>query len=279
MSDFEGDPKIRLVMSLSMASASLVMTTLLWLVGAVRPGNVILTFIKTAIVLGIAFAVVLSIWWLAKYGVPKASRLSAWLMRLVSSGSQESAAVKGTSSTKRIGAFVASLWMAFVIGNLSYHAYWARQQSFTLYQFSAQAKAPLPIACKKKRGNEGVDYVVASARTYRQNITDVEACWYRLDRFLDLFPNEASKSVGAIIQDHYRRMSFRVREFNSKPPSRWILLGIPLAIMIAVFGFLVMVFGPIKAVKREPETEEKPAVDATALAADLIRLRKNLRPH
>lgn len=37
-------------------------------------------------------------------------------------------------------------------------------------------------------------------------------------------------------------------------------------------------FGPIKRVEREPEIEEKPTVDAAALAADLMRLRKNLVP-
>jgi len=48
--------------------------------------------------------------------------------------------------------------------------------------------------------------------------------------------------------------------------------------MVALFGFLVMVFGQIKRVKHETDIQEKPAVDPTALAADLARLRKNLGP-
>lgn len=89
-------------------------------------------------------------------------------------------ALRGNASkVKRIGAFVISLWIAFVLGNWSHQLYWARQQSYSLYQFSAQAKAPLvPIACKGKRGVGGVDFIVASARTYRQRATplEMEAC-------------------------------------------------------------------------------------------------------
>jgi hypothetical protein len=278
MSDFKRDSKIRLVMSLSMASASLAITTLLWLVGALRPGSFIPTFIKTAFVLGIAFAAILSVWWLAKHGVPKAPRLSDGLMGLVSSRSQERAEGDDSSRTKRIGRFLASLLMAFFLGNWSYQLHWTAQQSFALHQFSAQARAPLvPIACKDKRGIVGEDFIVASARAYREKIVHKEACWYRLDRFLDLFPNEASKGVGAIIQDHYRRMSFRVREFNSKPPSRWILLGIPLAFFIALLGFFVMVFGPLRPPVKEREIEPEPAVDPGTLAEELARLRRNLR--
>jgi hypothetical protein len=173
---------------------------------------------------------------------------------------------------------VISLWIAFFFGNFSYQLYWTRQQSHALYQFTAQAKAPLvPIRCKEKRGVQGVDFIVASARAYNQKPMHVEACWYPIDRFLALYPEEETKSEVTIIRDHYRQMKFRVREFSAKPPSRLPLVGIPIAVMIAVIGFLVMVLGPRKVVEEE-HVEKEPRVDPVKLASDLSRLRKNLEP-
>lgn len=173
---------------------------------------------------------------------------------------------------------MASLWIAFVLGTWSYQLYWTKLQSFTLHEFSVQAKAPLvPVSCKDARGVKGIDFIVASARSYRGKITEKEACWYPLNRFLDLFPEEASQSIAAVIRDHYQRMSFRMRDFSAKPPSRWVLLGIPIAIFIAALGLLIMLFGPIKPVAKEPEIEPKPAVDPIKLAAELARLRSDLK--
>jgi hypothetical protein len=183
---------------------------------------------------------------------------------------------KLTPRSERIAAFVISLWIAFFFGSFSHQLYWTRQQSHALYQFTAQAKAPLvPIHCKGKRGVQGVDFIVASARAYNPKPMHVEACWYPVDRFQALFPEEETKSEVTIIRDHYRQMKFRVREFNSKPPSLLPLVGIPIAIMIAIIGFLAMVLGP-KTVIEEENIEEEPKVDPVKLAADLLQLRKNL---
>ena len=280
MSDFERNFKVRLTLSIALAAASLVITVILWSAGAVGPRGFMPTLVTTGVVLGIVFAAVFSVWWLAKYGMR--TTIAVLQSQFSADAAAKANASRGNASkVERIGAFVASLWIAFAVGNWSHQHYWTRQQSYSLYQFSAQAKAPLvPIACKGKRGVAGIDFIVASVRTYRQTVSqlEVEACWYPIDRFKALFPHERPRSDADVIRDHYDRMYLHPRAFSSKPPSRWILLGIPLGIMIALFGFLIMVLGPIKRVEHEPDIEEKPAVDPTALAADLVRLRKNLAP-
>ncbi|WP_137156365.1 hypothetical protein [Rhizobium sp. FKL33] len=126
------------------------------------------------------------------------------------------------------------------------------------------------------RGKEGADFISAYARSYKDKNALKEACWYPVDRLLELYPDEASQDVNAVVLDHYKRMSFDVRAFKTKPPPRFILLGIPLAFCVAAVGFVILLTGPKKTVAPTSENDEKPGVDRRMLATELTRLRRDL---
>lgn len=58
MSDFERDFKIRLTLSIALATASVVITVILWSAGAVGARDFMPTLVRTGVVLGIASAAV-----------------------------------------------------------------------------------------------------------------------------------------------------------------------------------------------------------------------------
>ena len=186
-------------------------------------------------------------------------------------------AVPAHPKRERIVAFLGSLWIAFLVGNFSYQLYWTHAQSYALYQFARHAKTALvPTPCKEKRGVRGVDFIVISARTYNPKPAYAEACWYPVGRFKALFPVAAGLSEAALIQHYYKLMNFRVRAFDPKPPSRWALFGIPVAVLVVLIGFLVMIAGPKKPAEPEAEVAKEPAVDPIKLATELAVLRRNL---
>jgi hypothetical protein len=146
---------------------------------------------------------------------------------------------------RMIVAVKAQVFSAF-FGIFAYDLHWARQNSAALYEFSVRSPTPLvPMACDRRRGLAGIDYVAGSARRYTDS-RYVEACWYPVNRLRKLFPQHADDGDAKIRRDRFREMGLRPREFTSKRPAlALILVAMFASLMTALFGLAAM-FGSRK---------------------------------
>jgi len=171
---------------------------------------------------------------------------------------------------------VKALVFAALLGIFCYDLHWTRQNNAALHAFATRnSTALVPMACELRRGLEGTDYVVGSAKR-RTDARYVEACWYPVDRLRQLFPQYAEEGDAAIRRERFRDMNLRPREFTSKGPALALIVTALIAsLMTALFGLLAM-FGSRR--RPEPELDPEPVtkIDPVILAESLAALRKTL---
>jgi len=169
-----------------------------------------------------------------------------------------------------------ALFFSVLLGAFCYELYWTRQNNAVLFEFATRSPTPLaPVACEERRGHEGTDYVVASARRYTDS-RYAEACWYPVDRIRQLFPHFASDSDAVMRRDRHREMRMRPRELPYRLPALGLISAAMVgSLMVALFG-LLMLFGSRRPPEPELEPEPVTAIDRAKLANDLATLRKKL---
>lgn len=162
---------------------------------------------------------------------------------------------------------------------MSWDFYWTRKSAVVLHEFSMRHPGTLvPVDCGETRGEPGIDYVHAYGRFKRglpgKNPLHVDACWYSLQRYAQLFAT--GHDVVRVANLQYERMKIERQDYGPAGNPYWPLIGIPFGALMAVIG-LSMPFVRL----RRPDTElerqpERRPVDTAALQADLQRLRQNL---
>jgi hypothetical protein len=187
------------------------------------------------------------------------------------------------SRFQRFGASLVICVLGLMICQVSYYQYWKKQQQARLYEFSTKANSALvPVDCGDTRGKINIDFVRASAPSVfghsRAKPSHVDACWYPIEAYLNLFPDLDASRPHAIINHQYEVLNLKQSSFEPTHTPNWPLIGIPIGMFVIVVGVGSLFARPATdanvGVQNDAMSDAK--IDASRLRTELARLRDRL---